>query len=84
MSDRELDAAHHLHPFTNQAILRDEGGPTVYVSGTGSTITDDQGREYLDAFAGLWCVNVGYGREELVEAASTQMRALAFYNTFFK
>ena len=35
MSDRELDAAHHLHPFTNQAILRDEGGPTVYVSGTG-------------------------------------------------
>lgn len=84
MSDRELDAAHHLHPFTDQAVLRDEGGPTVYVSGRASTITDDQGRAYLDAFAGLWCVNVGYGREELVEAASTQMRALAFYNTFFK
>jgi putrescine aminotransferase len=84
MSDRELDAAHHLHPFTDQALLREEGGPTVFVRGHGSTLYDDQGKEYLDAFAGLWCVNVGYGRDELADVAAEQMRSLAFYNTFFK
>jgi len=82
-ADRALDAAHHLHPFTDQRILREEGGPTVFVRGQGSTLYDANGRSYLDAFAGLWCVNVGYGRAELAEVAARQMRDLAFYNTFF-
>lgn len=78
------DRDHHLHPFTDPRVLIDEGGPTVIVRGEGCTLWDEQGRSYLDALAGLWCVNVGYGRAELAEAAADQMRRLAYYNTFFK
>lgn len=78
------DRDHHLHPFTDPKVLIDEGGPTVIVRGEGCTLWDEQGRSYLDALAGLWCVNVGYGRAELAEVAADQMRRLAYYNTFFK
>ena len=78
-----LDRAHHLHPFTDPKIIVD-GAPTVMVGGRGSTIWDEDGKLYLDALAGLWCVNVGYGREELAEAAARQMKQLAYYNAFFK
>src|SRR3546814_15474182 len=49
-----------------------------------SDLHDGDGNRILDGMAGLWCVNVGYGREELVEVAAEQMRELPFYNTFFK
>ena len=52
------------------------------VSGCGSTVVDESGKEYLDAIASLWCVNVGHGRAEVIEAVSAQMRDLATYNTF--
>jgi putrescine aminotransferase len=79
----EIDAAHHLHPFTNNRHLRDTGGPLVIERGEGCQLWDAQGRQYLDAMAGLWCVNVGYGREELVRAAADQMSRLPYYKTFF-
>ncbi len=78
-----LDAAHHMHPFTADAAL-EKKGVKVITRATGSTLTDSEGLQYLDAMAGLWCVNIGYGREELAEAAARQMRELPYYNTFFQ
>ncbi len=78
------DRDHHLHPFTDPRALIEEGGPTVMVRGEGCTLWDEEGRSYLDALAGLWYVNVGYGRSELADVAADQMRRLAYYNTFFK
>lgn len=78
-----LDAAHHLHPFTDTKELNAEG-PRVITRADGVWLTDSDGRRYLDAMAGLWCVNIGYGRDELADAAARQMRQLPYYNTFFK
>ena len=77
-----LDAAHHMHPFTDGAELA-EAGARVITSANGVTLTDSEGKQILDGMAGLWCVNVGYGRQELADAAYRQMRELPFYNTFF-
>jgi len=79
----QRDAAHHLHPFTDNRELEASGGATVIERGEGCYLWDDQGHRYLDALAGLWCVNVGYGRKELAEVAARQMERLAYYNTFF-
>lgn len=78
-----LDAAHHMHPFTAGDELNAKGA-RVIVKAHGVMLTDSDGNEILDGMAGLWCVNVGYGREELVQAAAAQMRQLPFYNTFFQ
>ena len=77
-----LDAAHHMHPFTHGNELADRGA-RVITRARGVTLTDSEGNEILDAMAGLWCVNVGYGRDELAEAAARQMKELPYYNTFF-
>jgi putrescine---pyruvate transaminase len=78
-----LDAAHHMHPFTANAALA-EKGVRVITRAHGVHLTDSEGTEILDAMAGLWCVNIGYGRDELAEAAARQMRELPYYNTFFQ
>ncbi|WP_457646624.1 aspartate aminotransferase family protein [Profundibacter sp.] len=80
---QELDAKHHMHPFTAGAELAAKGA-RVITSAKGVTLTDSEGVELLDAMAGLWCVNIGYGRNELAEAAARQMRELPYYNTFFQ
>ena len=80
---RRLDAAHHWHPFTDTKALNAEGS-RVIVKAEGSLLWDSDGNEILDGMAGLWCVNVGYGRQELADAASRQMMELPYYNTFFK
>jgi len=80
---RALDAAHHLHPFTDTRALN-ELGVRVITGGEGVWLTDSDGNKMIDGMSGLWCVNVGYGRTELVEAATKQMTELPFYNTFFK
>ena len=78
-----LDAAHHMHPFTSNAELAEKGA-RVITRANGVYLTDSEGNQILDAMAGLWCVNIGYGREELADAASRQMRELPYYNTFFQ
>ena len=78
-----LDAAHHMHPFTAGAELAAKGA-RVITAARGVMLTDSEGAQILDAMAGLWCVNIGYGREELAEAAARQMRELPYYNTFFQ
>ena len=80
----EEDLAHHLHPFTDYKALAEEGGGRVITHADGVYLWDADGRRYLDGMAGLWCVNVGYGRRELVATAAQQMTELPFYNTFFK
>lgn len=78
-----LDAAHHMHPFTANGGLAQKGA-RVITSARGVTLTDSEGHKILDAMAGLWCVNIGYGREELAEVAARQMRELPYCNTFFQ
>lgn len=78
-----LDAAHHMHPFTAGAELAAKGA-RVIKSASGVTLTDSDGNQLMDAMAGLWCVNIGYGRDELSEVAARQMRELPYYNTFFQ
>ncbi|MGH7015857.1 MAG: aminotransferase, partial [Caulobacteraceae bacterium] len=79
-----LDAAHHLPAFANWGALAAAGGSRIITRGEGAYIFDAEGHRILDGMAGLWCVQIGYGREELVQAASEQMRELAYYNTFFR
>lgn len=78
-----LDAAYHLHPFTDHKSLH-ESKVRVITSAEGIFLHDASGHKILDGMAGLWCVAAGYSRRELVEAAATQMAKLPYYNTFFK
>ena len=80
---QQIDAAHHLHPFTDHKELR-EAGSRIITHANGPFIYDSEGTEILDGMAGLWCVNVGYGRDELADAAYAQMKELPYYNSFFK
>ena len=80
---QSIDAAHHMAPFTDYAELRAQGS-RIITHADGHYIFDSEGNRILDGMAGLWCVNVGYGRDELVDAAASQMRQLPYYNNFFK
>jgi putrescine aminotransferase len=80
---RELDRQHHLHPFTDHAELA-RRGTRIITRAEGCHLFDSEGTRILDGMAGLWCVNVGYGRTRLVEAAARQMAELPYYNTFFQ
>lgn len=80
---RELDNANHLHPFTTHHQLR-ENGPRVITGAEGVFIRDSEGNEILDGMAGLWCVQVGYGNEELSRAAYDTLKKLSYYNLFFQ
>src|SRR5260221_4239033 len=78
------DRATVLHPFTQ---LKDystgkSGNPTIVEGGKGIRITDAEGRSYLDGFAGLYCVNIGYGRTEVAEAIARQAYRLAYYHSY--
>ncbi|MET3909937.1 L-2,4-diaminobutyrate transaminase [Bradyrhizobium sp. S3.3.6] len=80
----ERDRSSVLHPFTH---LKDfatgkAGDPTIVTGGKGISIKDAQGRTYIDAFAGLYCVNIGYGRTEVAEAIARQAYSLAYYHTY--
>ncbi|MCQ4324925.1 aspartate aminotransferase family protein [Stutzerimonas stutzeri] len=78
-----LSRDHHLPPFTDYKALNAKG-TRIITRASGVYLWDSEGHKILDAMAGLWCVNVGYGREELVEAAARQMRELPYYNLFFQ
>jgi putrescine aminotransferase len=78
-----LDSRHHLHPFTDHKALAAIGS-RIITKADGCWLWDSDGNRILDGMAGLWCVNIGYGRDELAEAAARQMRELPYYNTFFQ
>ena len=76
-----LDKERVLHPATSIADHL-EKGPRIMAEGSGVTLVDSQGRRYIDAVAGLWCVNIGYGRTEVADAMGAQARRLSYYHTF--
>jgi putrescine aminotransferase len=80
---QQKDRDHHLHPFTDHLQLS-EKGTRVITKAKGVYIWDAEGHQILDAMSGLWCVNLGYGREELIQAAYKQMQELPYYNNFFQ
>jgi adenosylmethionine-8-amino-7-oxononanoate aminotransferase len=77
-----LDRAHLVHPVSAWR-QHEERGPMVLATGHGAWLIDARGNELLDAFAGLWCVNIGYGQESVVQAATAQMRALPYATGYF-
>jgi putrescine aminotransferase len=78
-----LDSAHFLHPFTDHGDLATRGA-RVITKAEDIYVWDSEGHKILDAMSGLWCVNAGYGRRELADAAHRQMLELPFYNSFFQ
>lgn len=80
---QELDGRHHLHPFTAYRELAAKGS-RIIARAEGVYLHDSEGNRILDGMAGLWCVQVGYGRRELIEAGQRQLERLAYYNTFFQ
>ena len=71
---QQIDAAHHLHPFTDHKELR-EAGARIITRADGPFIYNSEDNELLDGMAGLWCVNIGYGRRELAKACGADQRA---------
>ena len=80
---RKTDRRHHLHPFTDHKALAEQG-VRVITRADGVYLWDSEGNRLLDGMAGLWCVNLGYGRRELIDAACRQLEELPYYNTFFQ
>ena len=80
---RAADAAHHIHPFTDTKALNAEGS-RIITHADGVWLTDSDGNRILDGMAGLWCVQIGHGRQEVADAVHRQMSELSYYNTFFK
>jgi putrescine aminotransferase len=81
---KRMDMAHHLPGQTDYRLRDQLGGSRIITHAEGCTIHDAEGNAILDGMAGLWCVNAGYGRTELADAARAQMLELPYYNTFFK
>jgi putrescine aminotransferase len=80
---QDIDRAHYLHPFTDHASLHRKG-TRIITRAEGVYLYDSDGRQLLDGMAGLWCVNLGYGRRELAQAAYQQLLQLPYYNSFFQ
>ena len=77
----QMDKDHFIHPYTDYSVFEDEGSQVIS-GASGVTVTDDKGREYLDAIAGLWCVNIGHGREEMADTIRDQVLKMQYYNPF--
>jgi 4-aminobutyrate--pyruvate transaminase len=75
------DIATLLHPYTNLKAHQSKG-PLIITHGRGVNVYDDQGKEYLEGLAGLWCVSLGFSEPRLVEAARRQMETLPYYHAF--
>jgi len=81
---RRQDLAHHLPSFQDYKLMEELGGARIITRAEGSTLYDGDDNAILDGMAGLWCVQVGYGREELAEVARRQIVELSYYNNFFR
>src|SRR5262249_61999428 len=75
------DRDHFLHPWTHFETFKAEGS-LVIAEGRGAYVYDSAGKRYLDGIGGLWCVNIGYGNDEMVQAIADQARRLAFFSAF--
>jgi adenosylmethionine-8-amino-7-oxononanoate aminotransferase len=77
----EQDRRHHLHPFQNFKSY-DEAGSLVLSEGKGCWLTDVDGKRYFDAVGGMWCTNIGLGRQEMADVIAEQVMALNYGNPF--
>ncbi|HNP63692.1 MAG TPA: aspartate aminotransferase family protein [Woeseiaceae bacterium] len=80
---QEMDKSHHLHPFTDHKALHAQRS-RIITRAEGVYIYEADGHKILDGMSGLWCVNAGYGRQEIIDAANEQMKELPYYNSFFQ
>jgi len=80
---QQADTAHFLHPFTDFGALAKKGS-RIITKAEGIYLWDSEGKKILDAMSGLWCVNVGYGQQSIIDAATRQLKELPFYNAFFQ
>ena len=80
---QQADSAHFMHPFTDHGALATKGA-RIITKAEGIYLWDSEGHKILDAMSGLWCVNVGYGQQALIDAATAQLKELPFYNAFFQ
>ena len=72
---------YQLQPYTNPELIK-ENGPQVFRSGSGVKVKDIDGNSYIEGMSGLWCASLGFGENELIEAATNQMRQLPYYHSF--
>ena len=77
----QMDRDHFIHPYTDFSVFQEEGSQIIQRA-SGVHVSDADGREYLDAIAGLWCVNIGHGREEMADAIRDQVMKMQYYNPF--
>lgn len=76
-----MDKQHFIHPYTDFSTFSEEGSQVISHS-KGAYITDSEGKQFIDGIAGLWCVNIGHGREEMADAIAEQVKQMAYYNPF--
>lgn len=76
-----MDRDHYIHPWTDFSVFKEKGSIVISES-EGAYVFDSDGNRYLDGIGGLWCVNIGYGREEMAEAIADQVRRMPYYSTF--
>ena len=74
---------HLIQSFANLNALKQDGARTAIVSAKGAHVTDSEGNKLIDGIGGLWCVNVGHGRDEIIDAITDQLRTLDYYSTFY-
>src|SRR4029450_3587865 len=77
---RRQDLDHHFHPFTDFSSFK-QTGSLILTAAEGAYLTDSDGKRYLDGIGGLWCVNIGYGRDEMAEAIADQARRMVYYSS---
>lgn len=75
--------AHLIQSFANLDALKQDSARTAIVRGKGAYVYDSEGNELIDGIGGLWCVNVGHGRQEIIDAVTAQLQQLDFYSTFY-
>src|SRR5262249_26176272 len=78
---RRQDLDHHFHPFTDFSTFKDTGS-LILAEAKGAYVFDSDGRSYVDGIGGLWCVNIGYGRDEMADAIAEQARRMVYYSSF--
>ena len=75
------DRDHNIHPWTDFASFKNEGS-LVMSHSDGAYVFDSDGNRFIDGIGGLWCVNIGYGNEEMAQAIADQVRQIPYYSTF--
>ena len=78
---RQKDRDHNIHPWTDFATFKEEGSE-VMAEADGVYVYNAEGERYMDGIGGLWCVNIGYGRDEMAQAIADQVRRIPYYSTF--